>query len=333
MSKGIHVPVAILVFDSVLEMNAVIGRDMFYGGANAMQNADPENFDADQQVKIVSQTGAPVRTFSGSWMMADYSVDQVTSTDIVLVSGVWGNLDSYFVDNQKTIQWLQRQSEAGSNIVSTSTGTLFIAESGLLDGKVATIYWRMVELFKQRYPNVILQPEKSITSAGNIFCSSGVSSGADIATYLIEKLWGATIATRVSNHFLMDVPKGPLEFQLALDQQKNHTDKHIHKAQQWMERNFSTDFKLEEVAEQIGLSTRSLRRRFQSATGDSPLQYLHRIRIETAKELLKGSALGVDQISFRIGYEDAGYFSRLFKKKTQQTPTEYRQNLSTPTSL
>lgn len=93
-----------------------------------------------------------------------------------------------------------------------------------------------------------------------------------------------------------------------------------------MESNFSSDFLLEEVAEKVGLSLRSFRRRFKEATGEPPMQYLQRIRLETAKQPLVSSTLGVDQIAYRVGFEDASYFSRLFKQKLNVTPSEYRSN-------
>ena len=202
--------------------------------------------------------------------------------------------------------------------------TFVLAETGLLDGKVATIYWRMIEEFKSRYPKVILQPEKSITSAGDLFCSSGVTSAVEMGIYLLEKIWGANIAAKVSRHFLMDIPRDSTEYALALDKQKEHSDERIHHAQQWIEANFSSSFLLDEVADRVGMSLRSLRRRFSFATGETPMEYLHRVRLETAKNLLISSTLSIEQIAYRVGYEDSNYFSRLFKKKLKLTPREYR---------
>ena len=85
---------------------------------------------------------------------------------------------------------------------------------------------------------------------------------------------------------------------------------------------------LDEVADKVGLSLRSFRRRFKDATGEPPMQYLQRIRLETAKQLLATSILGVDQIAYRVGFDDASYFSRLFKRKAGVTPSEYRAQRS-----
>jgi transcriptional regulator GlxA family with amidase domain len=105
---------------------------------------------------------------------------------------------------------------------------------------------------------------------------------------------------------------------------KQHDDKQILAAQQWIESNFSSDFLLEEVADKVGLGLRSFMRRFKKAAGATALHYLQRVRIETAKELLRNSSLSIEQISYRVGYEDTSFFCRLFKRNERLTPGDYR---------
>ncbi len=320
-----RIPVTIMAFDNSMEMSIVMARDMWHAGALALQNTDPSSaFDPDKLVAVVSQEGNPVRTFNGSMYQPDFPMEEIEHTDLVVVSGIWCSAEELIARNRAATEWLARRHREGAIISCLHTGTFILAESGLLDNKVATVYWRMIDEFRSRYPRVILQPEKNITSSGKLYCSAGIASGMELGIYLMEKIWGVEVAARVSRHFLMDIPETPLEFQLAFDQQKRHSDERIQAAQQWMEANFSSDFLLEEVAEKVGLSPRSFRRRFKDAVGEPPMQYLQRIRIETAKHLLATSALGVDQIGYRVGFEDASYFSRLFKQKTRATPGQYR---------
>jgi len=318
-------PVTILAFDGSMEMSIVMTRDIWHAGAVAQQHADPSaTISPSEQLVVASQDGETVRTFSGSLFQPDRSIADIGQTDLIIVSGIWCEVEQLITKHRPTVEWLLKQHQQGAKIACLHTGAFLLAETGLLDNKAATVYWRMVDEFKSRYPKVILQPEKNITSAGNLFCAAGVTSGVEMGIYLLEKFWGVSVAAKVSRHFLMDIPKAPVEFQLALDQQKRHSDARIQTAQQWMESNFSSDFLLDEVAEKVGLSLRSFRRRFKDATGETPMQYLQRIRIETAKQLLATSTLGIDQIGYRVGYEDASYFSRIFKQKLNVTPGEYR---------
>lgn len=318
--------VAILAFDGSLEMSISMSRDLFHAGVVAQHGKTSERQStAEQLVTVTSQSGKPVQTFSGSMCEVDCAIDDIDYADLIIVSGIWRDLDTFLQEHQPCVEWLRRLHEQGAMIACMHTGAFLLAETGLLNGRSATIYWRLTDDFKARYPNVILQPEKGITSSGNLYCSSGVSSGQEMGIYLLEKLWGVSVAAKVARHFLMDVPSAPFEFQLALEQQKEHSDDKIKNAQEWLESNFSSEFMMEELADRVGLSLRSFRRRFNDATGESPIQYLQRIRLETAKQLLANSALSVDQIAYRVGYEDGSYFTRLFRKKVGQTPSEFRQ--------
>lgn len=316
--------VVILAFDGSMEMSVALARDIFYAGAVARRHQSLPGR-SEKRVLVASETGEAVTTFNGSLLQPDCGIDELEAPELIIVSGIWDGVETVVEKYRKTVEWLRAQSEAGARIACLHTGTFLLAETGLLDGKAATIYWRMVDLFRKRYPKVILQPEKNLTVSENLYCSSGVFSGFEMAMYLIEKLWGMHVASRVSRHFMMDAPKPSPEFQLAMNAKKQHGDRKVKLAQEWIENNFSSNFLLEELADKLGLSLRSLRRRFKEATGETPMQYLQDVRLETAKQLLTSDVLSVDQVGYRVGYDDRSYFSRLFKQKTKLSPGEFRK--------
>ena len=304
---------------------------MFYAASMVVQKKlDLKDSNKQQLVEVASQDGEVIRTFSGSTFKPDTAINGIKHTDLIIIPGIWGDIDAFLAKHQHLIEWLKQQYQQGALIACMSSGTFLLAETGLLDAKSATTYWRMVDQFRARFPKVILQPERKITSADNLFCSGGIGSGIELAIYLIERIWGIDVAQKVAQNFLMDMHREAPAFQLVFDQQKRHEDKLILQAQQWLEANFSADFLLEEVADKIGLGLRSFMRRFKKATGDTPLNYLQRIRVETAKELLEHSAMSVDEISYRVGYEDTSFFCRLFKRNTNSTPSEFRSNRKKP---
>lgn len=320
--------VAILAFDGAMEMSISLARDIFYAGSVAFRHQQNQGA-RGKEVMVASESGAPIKTFCGSDLQPDCAIHELVRPELIIVSGIWDGVENVVEKHRETVNWLGEQYRTGAKIACLHTGTFLLAETGLLNNRTATIYWRMVDLFRSRYPQVILQPEKHITASGNLFCSSGVVSGFEMAMYLIEKLWGIQVASRVSRHFMMDLPEAPKEFQLALEEQKQHGDRKIQDAQEWIESNFSSHFLLEELADKVGLSLRSFRRRFKEATGDTPMQYLQKVRLATAKQLLASDVLGVDQIGYRVGYEDRSYFSRLFRQKINMTPGEYRRAYGT----
>ena len=317
--------VAILAFEGSVEMSITIARDIFCAANMITQKRQASGQKTHEgYVYVATQDGEPVRTFSGVTLVPDMSVSELDAPDIVIISGVWSKFGKFLSTQGRVIDWLRGQHSRGTTIASMHSGAFLMAEAGLLDSKVATVYWQMEDEFRARYPNVILQPERKITSTGNLYCSAGISSGLEMAIHLIERIYGISCAQRVSESFLMDIPRQTPEFQLVFDAMKQHTDTQVLDAQQWLESNFSSNFLMDEVADKVGLSHRSFMRRFKKATGDTPLAYLQRVRIETAKELLHNSSYSVEEIGYRVGYEDASYFSRLFKQRVELTPGEYK---------
>ncbi|HDY83695.1 MAG TPA: helix-turn-helix domain-containing protein, partial [Halieaceae bacterium] len=190
--------------------------------------------------------------------------------------------------------------------------------------KVATVYPPVADQFHRRYPDVALRPERAITDAGNLYCANGIASGCDLIVSIIEMLYGAGVARRISHDFLVGFNRNYSISHVSFDGQKYHRDRQILTAQQWLERNFSGEVKLEVVAADIGMSPRNFSRRFKRATGDSPSHYLQRVRIEAAKELLRSTDLSVAEVAYRVGYADLSYFSRMFSRHEGCLPLSYR---------
>mgnify|MGYP003653534166 CR=1 FL=1 len=223
------------------------------------------------------------------------------------------------------IPWLQEEHARGTLISAEATGVFWIAAAGLLDGREATTYWRFFDEFSQRFPRVMLSRDKHITDADNIYCAAGVTSGCDLSIHLIEKLCGSQVAQAVARDTLYEVQRSYTPGVIGFGGQKLHQDVAILQIQQWLEEHFAEKFRFEDVASQHGMSIRNFMRRFQSATGDKPLHYLQRLRIETAKNLLSTTRRSIKTISYDVGYDDASFFARLFRQHTELSPNQYRR--------
>ncbi len=317
--------ITFLAVENALGTSLLMPMEMHYIAGLIWRKTLKDQNKADLRFDIVSQDGKDVTCFNGFPIQVTGSINDIQTTDLIVVSGVWKEIDKMLEDNQQAVSWLVEHYKKGVILSSVSTGGFLLAETGLLDGKEATMYWRFVDLFKKRYPNVIVKPERMISSADNIYCSSGVNSGCDLSMYLIEKTYGINVARQVEKTYLVDSSNTGQSVDISFSGQKFHTDKTILDVQQWIEENYAKNFLLEEVAVKFGMGLRTLTRRFKLATGESVMLYLHRVRIEIAKELLKKSDLNVNEIAFQIGYEDMGFFYRLFKKHTTFTPNAYRK--------
>lgn len=273
---------------------------------------------------MASLDGKPVTTAGQLVLNIDQSIEDVERTDVIMLPAAWGDVDQLIAEAEPLIPWLQKQYEQGAIIVAHATAVFYVAQAGLLDGKAATTHWVYHDVFQKKFPAVNLCRERFITASDRIFCSGNLSAAMDLGIYLVEKFWGEAIAMEADRSFMTGFKRSyPQQF-IDFEGQKGHQDEMILKVQEWMEVNYASSVELEKLSERFGLSLRSLKRRFKLATGEPPLQYMQRLRVDRAKELLRQSKLSVNEIAFEVGYDDVSYFSKLFRRHVGDTPGVFR---------
>ncbi len=260
----------------------------------------------------------------GMRIICQSTLKNINNSDLIFIPGVWGNPRSSLPKLKPMMNWLAQQYAAGNTLCSIVTGSYFLAEAGLLHGKPATTHWRFFDEFVERYPDIKLQRKRFITFADRLYCTGSVNAVRDIMLHFVEQLYGESIANEIARQFTHELKRSYESLLLKEDQQRSHHDEEIIKVQEWLDQNYPGDVIISALADRFKLSVRSLNRRFKLATNTSPLQYLQSLRIEHAKELLKQSNLAVSEVSDMVGYQDASYFTSLFKKLTAVTPVEYR---------
>ena len=162
-----------------------------------------------------------------------------------------------------------------------------------------------------------------------------VSSGAsttwhDMVLYLIARYAGSTAAQEVARLFALQWHQDGLTPYIIFEGKSDHGDGDIQSAQQWLSKHFSVANPVEEMIKRSKLAERTFKRRFANATGLTPIAYVQRLRIEDAKRRLERTDASVDEISWRVGYEDAAFFRRLFKRTTGLAPGAYRKRFRIP---
>lgn len=245
--------------------------------------------------------------------------------DLIFVPGVWRKPKLAVAQHPELVAWIRDQYERGSSLCAAANGAYFVAESGLLNDRLATTHWRYFDDFEKSYPAVNLQRKRFTTSADNIYCTGSVNAIRDTSLHFIETLFDAAIATEVAHHFTHELRRSLESRSLDNDPHSSHHDELIIAAQEWLQQHYNKPVHIAELADQFGLSVRSLNRRFKSATNTTPVQFLQTLRLEQAKELLKRSNLVIAEIADAVGYQDSSYFTELFKKSNAMTPNEYRQ--------
>ncbi|HDZ56585.1 MAG TPA: GlxA family transcriptional regulator [Pseudomonas xinjiangensis] len=316
--------VVILATDGVVGSTLMQAKDFFFMASLRDGRQRGLGLTPAFRTSIIAVDSDPVISFSQDRMPVDASLEAM-HPQLILLPAFWGDFDQMLERYPSVVPWLKAEYERGTIISAEATGVFWVAAAGLLDGKEATTYWRFFDEFSRRFPRVVLNREKHITDADRIICAAGVTSACDMYIHLIEHFCGSQVAQAVARDTLYEIQRSYTPGVLGFGGQKLHQDVAILQIQGWLEEHFSEKFRFEDVASQHGMSIRNFMRRFQSATGDKPLHYLQRLRIETAKSLLSTTKRSIKTISYDIGYDDASFFARLFRQHTDLSPNQYRR--------
>lgn len=328
--------VAVLAVDHMLMSSIAIPLEMLE--ACRARLSLQRQAGADFRVEIIGQTIQPVHALGGVPVFPQYGLDELEdhisqeindqgAPDLILVPALWRASKPIIQRYEKAIQWLNQQYHAGSAVFAVGTGVCLLAESGLLNGKPAVTHWHYLEAFARDYPSVDLQANYLLTQSERIFCAASVNSGADMMIHILGLLFDRELALQVEQQFSPEV-RHPFEKQVFYaDGRHQHGDEGIAQVQTWMQHNLREPLALERLAQMAGVGKRQFDRRFKQVAGLSPGQYLQTLRCQQAHELLQHSNLSVADIAAAVGYQDPGYFIRIFKKHSGQTPGQLRQKI------
>jgi transcriptional regulator GlxA family with amidase domain len=283
-------------------------------------------------VRIVAASSKPFRCFGGVMVEPHDSIEQAVETDVAIVCDMYTPIDTPPRGRyEPEIAWLRRMYAKGAILGSVCSGSLVLAEAGLLDGREAAGHWAYRDLFRNQYPRVKYRMGSILRFAGErdrIVTAGGVTSWQDLALYLIARLCGPQDAIRTAKiHILSDHLDGQLPF-AVLTPRVQQTDAVIGACQNWITENLACQNPVASMTTHSGLNPRTFARRFLAATGYLPVDYVQFIRIEEAKRLLETDPVSVEEIGHLVGYEDPTFFRRLFKRKVGLTPAAYRRKFS-----
>ena len=313
---------AAIVYPDALPTSVTLPMEIFHAASQMARARGTAN--AAVQFQLASGDGRPLRLASGLQFTPDLNCAELPPLDLLLLPGIWRNPRSTLRDAEPWLPRLRQLAEAGTRICCVGTASCLLAEAGLLDGKPATTHWNYFETFARHYPAVRLMTRHLITRAGNLYCAGSVNSIADLALHFVEEHFGPTFARAIENQFSPEIRR---RFDAAVyqsDPHGSHPDETVLEAQQWLQAHLDQRVSIAELAGTLGLSGRTLNRRFQHATGMTPQAYLQTLRVAEARDLLRRSNLSVSEIAWRVGLSDTSYFSALFRRHCGMPPLRYR---------
>jgi transcriptional regulator GlxA family with amidase domain len=286
------------------------------------------------RVEIVGEARGPLRLASGVPIEVQRVATDIDASDIVIVPSVLLTAKGWQKGRYPgLVSWLRRMHERGALLCSACSGIFLLAETGLFDERDATVHFGYARAFSALYPQIPIHPERVLVISGRreeLISSGASSTWHDLVLYLIARHAGATTAQEVARSFALQWHHDGLLPYIVFEGKNDHGDGEILAAQQWLAKHFAVASPIEEVVKRSKLAARTFKRRFTAATGVTPIAYVQRLRIEEAKRRLERTDVAVDEISWRVGYEDAAFFRRLFKRVTGLAPGAYRKRFRLP---
>jgi transcriptional regulator GlxA family with amidase domain len=272
---------------------------------------------------------ASLHTFTGRPLAIDATLDEwpgKAGGDIVICSAT-ADPNAVIGDSDAVVGWLRKTAKRPRiTVASVCTGAFFLAEAGLLDGLRATTNPLYARTFARRYTHVRLELSRVIVDEGQRVTAGTVSAGLNLALHFVEKYAGVEVASVTAKSFAVDKNRESQSPYLIPPRRLDAGDELAVRAQRWIEEHHADpDVTLAAIASANAVGVRTLQRHLVAATGDGPLDYLRRVRLEAAKRLLETTEDTVDRISWRVGYRDARSFARLFGSYVDLTPSAYRE--------
>lgn len=250
-------------------------------------------------------------------------INELKNTDLIIVPAVVYD-EQMIRENASLIEWIRNQYKEGAEIATICSGAFLLAATGLLEGKSCSTHWNHAANFKRLYPNVHLHPDKLITSEKGIYTNGGAYSFLNLILFLVEKYFDRETAIYCSKIFQIDMNRTSQSAFFIFQAQKNHGDEMVSRAQDYIEENLRERISFEELAYKLATSRRNFDRRFIRATGNTPVEYLQRVKVEVAKNTLEKGRKTICEVMNEVGYSDDKAFREIFKKITGFSPLEYK---------
>ena len=261
---------------------------------------------------------------AGLFSIHPIHIREIKNTDLVIIPSLSYDYEEVLQENRELIHWIRDQYTHGAEIASICTGAFLLAATGLLEGKTCSTHWNAAHDFRRMFPNIHLHTDKLITADRGIYTNGGAYSFLNLILFLIEKYFDRQVAIRCSKVFQIDIERNLQSPFFIFQVQKNHGDELIGQAQTFIEENLDEKISFEVLASKLAISRRNFDRRFIKATGNTPVEYLQRVKVEVAKKSLEKGRKSISEVMNEVGYVDDKAFREVFKKITGLSPLEYK---------
>ncbi|WP_052848048.1 GlxA family transcriptional regulator [Streptomyces avicenniae] len=274
--------------------------------------------------EVCAERPGPVPTTGGYPMAVVHGLSVLQDADTVIIPG-WRPVEEPLSDPVRRA--LLRAHARGARLVTICSGVFALARTGLLDGRSATTHRSRADQLRREFPRVRVEPDRLYVDHGDVATSAGAGAGFDLCLHLVRHDQGAAYAALLARHMVLPphreggqapyVPAPPPGG--ALDDLRT-----------WADERLGTPLSVDDLAARLGVSPRTLARRFAAQLGTSPGAWLLSRRVAAARTLLEETDLPVEAIAARVGLSSAVNLRRRFRARTGTTPGAYRRAFRAP---
>ncbi len=312
----------IIVPDGENNLSSIVGAYKIFTRANAhwQETAKQELFTI-QLAGISKEVGF----YEGLFTVKPHThISAITKTNLIIIPSLNHNYANALKENKLLIDWIEKQYKDGAEIASICTGAFLLASTGLVDGKSCSTHWTAADNFRSMFPKVNLQTDKLITDENGIYTNGGAYSFLNLMIYLVEKYYDRQTAIYCSKVFQIEMDRNSQSPFTIFTGQKLHGDEVVQQAQAYIESNLQDKISIEQLSSKFSVGRRNFDRRFIKATGNTPVEYSQRVKIESAKKAFETSRKTINEVMYEVGYSDVKAFREVFRKITGMSPLEYR---------
>lgn len=252
---------------------------------------------------------------------------EVPDHSIVVVTGVTSSaLDLESDATMQLTRWLQVVARNETvTLMCVCSGSLLAAHAGLLRGRECTTHHDLISKLEKLEPSATVHGNRIFIEDGHIMTSAGVTSGVDLALHVIGQQLGHKIAVAVARDLVVYMRRTTADPQLsAWVMHRNHIHPAVHRVQDAVARNPAAEWSAAKLAAVACMSVRNLGRLFAEHAGCSPLDYVQRLRVALAREMVMNSDLALERVAERSGFSSAHHLRRVWRRWERVSPTEFR---------
>jgi AraC family transcriptional activator FtrA len=265
----------------------------------------------------------PLRALGGIRIEVDGEIELLRHASLIVVPG-WRDIEQ--PAPPALVKALRAAAVRGARIVSICSGAFLLAHAGLLAGRRATTHWRYAERLAALFPDIEVAPDVLYVDAGNVMTSAGSAAGIDLMLHLVRKDHGARIANMFARRMVVPPHREGGQSQFVVQPIAVRTNDRISSVADWMASNLTRDISIEALAGRAAMSERSFTRRFRAATGAAPIEWLLRLRVRRAQELLESTDEPVERIAEIAGFGSPETLRHHFRKMVGTSPSLWRQS-------